>query len=544
MPISSDRWKQITPSQFPWEREAMDYVRDHLPDCDPYRVWSNFEFIADDGTINEVDLLVLTPRGFFLVEIKGRPGMLAGDRATWVWTYDGRTVTEDNPIVLANRKAKKLASLLKRQKACQKIHVPYLDPLVFCSNEALDCRLQGIDRYRICLRDREKTPDRPAVPGIIAALKFRNVEGLLDNRELLIDRPVASAISRAMEQAGIRQSQKSRRVGDYILGNLLLESPTGTFQDWEATHSTFDKMLRRVRIYTAGASTPAVDRQMIRKAAKREFELLEGLHHPGILEALDYTEHELGPAIVFRHDADSVRLDHFLAQHGEQLSVDDRLDLVRQIGEALNYAHEKRIVHRALSPQSILVSEPHSPKQKIRIFNWQTGRKLATTTSSKGLPLVTPTLHPEQLIEDASTVYMAPEAITEPGSLGEHLDVFSLGAITYHIFTGQVPAGNLFELGEKLRFGSGLAVSSVLDGAAEELQDLIQFSTSPSVTARYESVRDFLEQLDKVEDKLTAPEKDTIDNPLNARMGDKLEGGFVVRGRQGSESSANIRFVV
>jgi hypothetical protein len=46
--MSSERWKQITPSQFPWEREALDYVREHLPDCDPYRVWANFEFIADD----------------------------------------------------------------------------------------------------------------------------------------------------------------------------------------------------------------------------------------------------------------------------------------------------------------------------------------------------------------------------------------------------------------------------------------------------------------------------------------------------------------
>ena len=86
--MSSERWKQITPSQFPWEREALDYVREHMPDCDPYRVWANFEFIADDGTSNESDILVLTPRGFFLVEIKSKPGMLSGDRATWAWTHE------------------------------------------------------------------------------------------------------------------------------------------------------------------------------------------------------------------------------------------------------------------------------------------------------------------------------------------------------------------------------------------------------------------------------------------------------------------------
>ena len=93
-------------SQFPWEREALEYVRERLPDIDPYRSWANFEFIADDGTINEVDLLVLPPRGFFLVEIKSRPGVLSGDRATWVWESDGRSRSEDKPIILTNRKAK------------------------------------------------------------------------------------------------------------------------------------------------------------------------------------------------------------------------------------------------------------------------------------------------------------------------------------------------------------------------------------------------------------------------------------------------------
>ena len=88
----------------------------------------------------------------------------------------------------------------------------------------------------------------------------------------------------------------------------------------------------------------------------------------------------------------------------------------------------------------------------------------------------------------------------------------------------------------QLDFTAPHTVFSRIPGAGEELQELIQFSTFPSVTARYETVGDFLEQLDKVEDKLTAPEKDTVDNPLDARVGDKLEGGFVVRGRLGSGS--------
>jgi len=89
------RWKEITPSEFPWEREALDFVRVGLPDHEPFRAWSNFTFIGRDGSLNEVDLLVAAPTGIFLVEIKSRPAEITGDAGTWVWTHDGRAYTDD-----------------------------------------------------------------------------------------------------------------------------------------------------------------------------------------------------------------------------------------------------------------------------------------------------------------------------------------------------------------------------------------------------------------------------------------------------------------
>ena len=68
--MESPRWNIITPSQYEWERRALDFIRTGLPDHDPYRAWANFEFQADGGAIYEVDLLVLTKQGFWLVECK------------------------------------------------------------------------------------------------------------------------------------------------------------------------------------------------------------------------------------------------------------------------------------------------------------------------------------------------------------------------------------------------------------------------------------------------------------------------------------------
>jgi hypothetical protein len=143
MTLSQARWHVIADSNFAWEREALDWLRSHLPDRDPWHVWTNFEFIDEEGKVSEVDALVLSPAGLFLVEIKSRPGVLTGDAHSWTWNTDGRSNTYDNPLILANRKAKRLASLLKRQAAITKakIRLPFVEPAIFLSSSSLACRL-------------------------------------------------------------------------------------------------------------------------------------------------------------------------------------------------------------------------------------------------------------------------------------------------------------------------------------------------------------------------------------------------------------------
>jgi len=124
MPMSLSRWQAVSQSQFAWEREALDWLRNHLPelrnhlpDREPWHAWTNFEFIDEEGKVNEVDALVLTPAGLFLIKIKSRPGEVSGDAHTWLWVSDGRERACDNPLILANRKSKRLASLLRRQSS-------------------------------------------------------------------------------------------------------------------------------------------------------------------------------------------------------------------------------------------------------------------------------------------------------------------------------------------------------------------------------------------------------------------------------------------
>lgn len=505
-------------------------MRSQFPTHEPYRAWSNFEFIADDGSINEVDLLIFTPQGFFLIEIKSRPGRLFGDAGTWNWETDGKLVTVDNPLISTNLKAKKLRSLLQRQKAFKKKgQLPFIEAIVFCSAPGLHCELQGNARFRVCLRDRPATGERPAHPGIMAAITRRECPGLDAYAKGTHDRPMAKAIGLAMDNSGIRRSQRMRKVNDFLLEQVIGEGPG--YQDWFAKHSQVAESTRRVRFYLVRAEASVEDRATIQRAARREYQILATLEHPGILRAYNLTEHEQGPALLFEHDPLSVRLDHYLAQQNKKLSVELQLDLVRQIAEVVQYAHDKKVIHRGLCPQSVLVTNLASDRPRIKVFNWQVGYRQGTSSTGVSRE-VTATSHVDRLVEDAATAYMAPEALTESNT-GEHLDVFSLGAIAYHIFSGISPAENAVELSEKLRETKGLQISSVLNGASEWLQELVRYATNPIVSDRMGDVAEFLGILDEVENEITTPDHDDIDDPSVAKKNDRLPGGYTVVRRLG-----------
>src|SRR5437867_4422777 len=195
---ATQNWVTITESKFPWERDALDFVRERFPTHEPYRAWANFEFIADDGSINDVDLLVFTPQGFFLIEIKSRPGRLYGDAGTWTWETEGKLITTDNPLFSANLKAKKLRTLLQRQRAAARAQLPFIEALVFCSAPDLRCELQGNASFHVCLRDREASAGSAGHPGIIAAIKRRECDGLSPIPRGTHDRPMARVVGQAL----------------------------------------------------------------------------------------------------------------------------------------------------------------------------------------------------------------------------------------------------------------------------------------------------------------------------------------------------------
>ena len=155
------------------------------------------------------------------------------------------------------------------------------------------------------------------------------------------------------------------------------------FRTGEAEHGSVSGSKRRVRIYPLSRASSEAVRRERRRAAEREYQLLDGIAHDGILRVESLTNAEQGPALIFEHDPDAERLDRFLERRSANgLDLAARLDLLRQLAETLKYAHERRLYHRALNPLKVLVTAPDSERPRLKIFDWRAGEHDARGGSS------------------------------------------------------------------------------------------------------------------------------------------------------------------
>jgi serine/threonine protein kinase len=525
------RWTAVTESAYAWEADAVAFIRDRLPDSDFYQGWSNFEFIAEDGSVNEIDALILTPTQLVLVEIKSQPGTVTGDLAQWTWTWpDGKTQVVENPLLLANRKAKRLAGLLGRTRAFKGKRPPYVEEIVFLSHAAVRCDLSGPAGTRVFTRGGLQH-ERALMPYLES--HAQDAQGGRMSRSQL------DLTLRALEELQIRPVRREFTVGQWKLTELLDDA--GVYQDYIGTHTRLPGSTRRIRIYPWPKNGAEMTRKARREAALREFRLLDRQEqHAGILRAFSLEETERGPAIVYEHPEGAERLDSFLVRRVPQLDLVQRLRLAREIADALTWAHEQGLYHRTLTPQAILVTRPDDASPGIKVCNWQVGSLADGTTSGQTL-----TWHDFLQVglagRDANTVYLAPELRGGGRPDPALLDVFSLGALTFHLLTGQPPAATGEELLVRLREGRGLRLAAALDGVDQDVDALVQMATSPDLAERL-TAADFRTEIDRaigaIALQTSPPEPGRWVHPLDAEQGSELEGGFVVMGRLGSGSTA------
>lgn len=525
------RWNQEFPSPFPWEQEALDHIRALIPDIEPYRAWATFTFSAQSGKVHENDLLVCAPAGLFLVEIKSHPGRVENRGNTWiVHRPGGKTSSFTNPLPTVDAKAKDLKSRLRwaaRELGFNE-SIPFIDAAVFLSDPGLGVNLDEQQLIKVYGRE-DGTNGLPRIWS-----DFLNQPPRSQHRRVTAAFEIQ--LPRLMHKIGVAGSRRYLRLSRWQMDAKPIDSGP-TWEDRLARDEDMRDDQRRIRIYLSRRLASADDQRAIERAARREYNALRGLTHRGIVQVADFHIHEAGPAVLFHHLENDLRLDHYLDQYGDTLDVGTRLGMVRQLAEALNYAHGRHLFHRALAARCVWVTaRPDGAKPTLRVGDWQTATH---NSDSTGLGSLEPSSLSGRNVSAETHVYLAPE-FKQPDADPLAMDVFGLGALAHLVITGKPPAPSRRELADKLRSDEGLLMSTMVDGIPADLDGLIWHATHPNPNYRIHAVADmavFLDKLDAIQENLTRADDDETD-PLDLVRGQVIDGEWEVSKVLGSGSTA------
>lgn len=551
MDATSLRWQQVTPSQYSWEDDALDALRSLLPDADPFRAWTNFEF-TDGGRIHEADALAVTPKGVFLIEIKSWSGRVKGDQVTWVQQrLDGSTTSYGNPARLNTAKVRSLASLIRRHWSGSPTAPPppFIVSLVWFSNPNLRVSLPTE------LRDQVAVADDNEHAGHIRSLS----QAIIDIGEAELTRTgfrritaaQSDEFAAAMARIGFKESTRTRTAGSYVL-RLPAFAERGATQDFDATHRVTG-LPARVRIYSTVVGATREEAAALGDAARREHLATRNLNIDGVVRSIDIDDTEFGTAVVFEQHPDAIRLDRFLVERGGELDTDARLRIVEQLTSTVREMHRRRISHRMLTPESVWLRPARHSGSGEGPAGWEplvsdfglAAREsadrpgtVATYTRVGSLPVARTGAVDVVLGDSAMQTFLAPETFTDSDPDGVSLDAFSLGALTYLLFTGQAPASERTEMRTALG-STGLSVSAVVPEIDPRIEELVRGCTNPIVSDRITSMAEILDRvaLARGTDK-AGLDAGTDTDPLAAEPGDVLGDRFELKRRLGKGSTA------
>lgn len=207
-------------------------------------------------------------------------------------------------------------------------------------------------------------------------------------------------------------------LGGFEIVRVLGEGAMGVVYEARQRHPERAVALKVVRGGAASASQ--------RRRFEHESSALARLQHPGIAQVYEAGIDRQGGAPYFAMEL--VRGQPLTAR-AAGLSIDQRVELLVQIAEAVQHAHQRGVVHRDLKPGNILVDEQGRP----RVLDFG----IARLTAEDGTATTMRTL-PGQVV--GTLAYMSPEqAAGDLEAIDARTDIYALGAVGYEMLCGALP---------------------------------------------------------------------------------------------------------
>ncbi|HET7712093.1 MAG TPA: serine/threonine-protein kinase [Thermoanaerobaculia bacterium] len=225
-----------------------------------------------------------------------------------------------------------------------------------------------------------------------------------------------------------KQVKRARELGSYQLEDQIGKGGMG--EVYRARH----RLLARpaaVKLISPAAlrgSSPDENRIVIERF-RREAEAAATLRSPHTIELYDYGVAEDGTFYYVMELLDGIDFQELVHKHGA-LPSERVIHLISQACDSLGEAHLAGLVHRDVKPSNILACRMGLMVDYVKVLDF-------------GLVKNDPRNTEKQMeLTNAGAVsgtpsYMAPESISEVGSVGPPADVYALGCVAYWLLTGQ-----------------------------------------------------------------------------------------------------------
>ncbi|MCA9298869.1 MAG: tetratricopeptide repeat protein, partial [Phycisphaerales bacterium] len=242
---------------------------------------------------------------------------------------------------------------------------------------------------------------------------------------------------------------------------------------------------RDVAIKTLLSGRHATERQ--RRRFEREVELVARLRHPGIVTLYDSGVDEAGRPWLAMEYIRGERLDRAVERlRGQPDWIRRTVDLMAQVCEAVNHAHQRGIIHRDLKPANILVEGT----SKARVLDFG----VAKTFGQGARPDATMT---SEFV--GTLAYAAPEQVSgDPDQIDIRTDVYAIGAMLYELLTATSTidvTGSVADVVRAITREDAPRASSIAPEIGRELDAILERALRKERESRYQTAGELGEDL-------------------------------------------------
>jgi len=236
------------------------------------------------------------------------------------------------------------------------------------------------------------------------------------------------------------------------------------------------------------------DNEFVRRF-RREAQAVASLSHPNIVNIYDVGQDEDTHYLVMEYIKGKT-LKEIITEKAP-IPLNETIDIVKQICDALEHAHENSIVHRDIKPHNIIITR--GGRVKVTDFGIARAVSTATVTHTRGII--------------GSVHYFSPEQ-AKGEVTGEKSDIYSLGIVLYEMVTGKLPFEGESPISVALMHiqNEPMLPSRYNSNLTDDIEKIILKAIKKNPNERYETVAKLRLDLRASQlGKISAPAKETVE---------------------------------